>query len=186
MTIIPDDKDWTWILERPCPECHFSTASLELTSMAEVVLELATAWQRVVLGPEVRKRPSASTWSPLEYSCHVRDVFSLYATRLRAMIANSGVAYPNWDQDAAAIALDYEHADPVTVARELDENGRDLAHAFATVDGDLWGNLGTRSDGKTFTIATFAQYFAHDPIHHLYDVGSPDVSLFVAGSGAGR
>ena len=23
MSITPDTKDWTWVLERPCPECGF-------------------------------------------------------------------------------------------------------------------------------------------------------------------
>ena len=23
MTIEPDTKDWTWVLDRPCPECGF-------------------------------------------------------------------------------------------------------------------------------------------------------------------
>jgi hypothetical protein len=25
MTIVPDTKDWTWVLRRPCPECGFDT-----------------------------------------------------------------------------------------------------------------------------------------------------------------
>ena len=27
MTITPDAKDWTWVLERPCPECGLDTSS---------------------------------------------------------------------------------------------------------------------------------------------------------------
>ena len=29
---------------------------------------------------------------------------------------------------------------------------------------------GRRSDGAHFTVETFARYFIHDPVHHLYDV----------------
>jgi hypothetical protein len=25
VTIIPDTKDWTWVLDRPCPECGLDT-----------------------------------------------------------------------------------------------------------------------------------------------------------------
>jgi hypothetical protein len=33
---------------------------------------------------------------------------------------------------------------------------------------------GARSDGAQFTVESFARYFIHDPIHHLYDVtGTP-------------
>ena len=27
--ITPDDKDWTWVLERPCPECGFDTRTID-------------------------------------------------------------------------------------------------------------------------------------------------------------
>jgi len=29
---------------------------------------------------------------------------------------------------------------------------------------------GRRSDGAVFTVASFARYMVHDPVHHLYDV----------------
>ena len=29
MPIVPDDKDWTWVLERPCPECGFDASALQ-------------------------------------------------------------------------------------------------------------------------------------------------------------
>ena len=41
--------------------------------------------------------------SPLEYGCHVRDVFRLYAYRLELMLTEDDPAYPNWDQDKAPI-----------------------------------------------------------------------------------
>ena len=41
---------------------------------------------------------------------------------------------------------------------------------FGTVTGPLWERPGRRSDGARFTVETFARYFIHDPVHHLYDV----------------
>ena len=32
MTIIPDTKDWTWVLQRPCPECGFTVETFAATS----------------------------------------------------------------------------------------------------------------------------------------------------------
>ncbi|MDQ1586542.1 MAG: hypothetical protein QOH80_1907, partial [Actinomycetota bacterium] len=49
-----------------------------------------------------------------------------------------------------------------------------LADRFATVTGSQWQRTGARDDGSRFTIATFARYLVHDPLHHLYDVtGAP-------------
>ena len=28
--IVPDDKDWTWVLERVCPECGFDARSIDV------------------------------------------------------------------------------------------------------------------------------------------------------------
>jgi hypothetical protein len=45
-----------------------------------------------------------------------------------------------------------------------------IAARFAAVTGDQWSRRGRRSDGAQFTVETFARYFIHDPVHHLYDV----------------
>jgi hypothetical protein len=38
------------------------------------------------------------------------------------------------------------------------------------VSGDQWRRPGNRGDGSRFTVESFARYFIHDPVHHLYDV----------------
>jgi len=38
------------------------------------------------------------------------------------------------------------------------------------VSGDQWQRTGFRSDGAWFTVESFARYFIHDLVHHLYDV----------------
>jgi hypothetical protein len=40
------------------------------------------------------------------------------------------------------------------------------------VSAGQWQRTGRRSDGAHFTVETFARYFIHDPVHHLYDVTS--------------
>ena len=78
--IIPDDKDWTWVLERPCPECGFVASEFEPTSVGELAPQNAAAWAELLGGDRgrPRRRPVVDRWSDLEYSAHVRDVFRLY------------------------------------------------------------------------------------------------------------
>lgn len=64
MPIAPDGKDWTWVIERPCPARHFDAA-------------------------DVAARADDAAWSPLEYGCHVRDVHLVYAGRVRRMLAEA-------------------------------------------------------------------------------------------------
>lgn len=118
----------------------------------------------------VAERPRPDKWSPLEYGCHVRDVFRLYDYRLRLMLTEDDPLYPNWDQDETAVADRYAEQDPATVATELTEAAAALADRFASVSGDQWLRKGRRSDGAAFTVETFGRYLVHDPVHHLHDV----------------
>jgi hypothetical protein len=170
MTITPDTKDWTWVLERPCPECAFDTRSFPRERVGEMVRDNAARWQAVLDHPSVAERPSDDVWSALEYACHVRDVFALYDERLVMMLEQDGPAYPNWDQDQAAVEQDYGSQDPARVYAEMQEAAARLSDRFDGVEEDQWERTGFRSDGADFTIETFARYLIHDPIHHLHDV----------------
>ena len=170
--IVPDDKDWTWVLERPCPECGFDARTFEVDTVPVLIRDNAAGWQEVLTGADptltVRTRPDR--WSALEYAAHVRDVFRLYHERLRLMLDTEDPLYANWDQDATAIADRYAEQDPVVVAEELVAAAQDLADAFGAVSGDQWDRTGRRSDGAAFTVEAFARYMIHDPVHHLWDV----------------
>ena len=172
MPIVPDTKDWTWVLERPCAECGFDAATVSVTDIASLIRENAAAWDALLArNIELRERPTDDQWSPLEYACHVRDVFRLYHERLQLMLTQDDPSYPNWDQDDTAVAQQYNEQDPTTVATELESAAQRLADAFAGVRDQQWQRTGTRSDGARFTVESFARYLIHDPVHHLHDVG---------------
>ncbi len=172
MPIVPDTKDWTWVLERRCDECGFDASTFPRADVAELIRANGRAWQDVLAGGEaLRERPSPDRWSPLEYACHVRDVFRIYNQRLGLMLREDDPTFANWDQDATAAEDRYGEQDPSTVSRDLIEAAEALAAAFDAVEGDQWSRTGSRSDGASFTIDTFSRYLVHDPVHHLYDVG---------------
>jgi len=169
MTIIPDTKDWTWVLERPCPECGFDTGGFPVEAVPGMIMANAAAWQPALEG-DARTRPEPDKWSPLEYACHVRDVLRLYDQRLELMLSQNDPLFPNWDQDETAVADRYAEQDPGEVAAALRQAAFAISGRFERVTGDQWQRPGRRSDGARFTVETFARYFVHDPVHHLYDV----------------
>jgi len=175
MSIVPDTKDWTWVLRRPCPECGLDTQSFAREAIPGMIRGNAAAWQQALSGPDdVRRRPQPAKWSTLEYGCHVRDVLRLYDERLQMMLTQDDPLYPNWDQDETAVAQRYGEQDPAVVAAELGEAADAVAGRFETVTGPGWERPGRRSDGASFTVESFARYFIHDPIHHYYDAtGQP-------------
>jgi hypothetical protein len=169
-----DTKDWTWVLEQPCPECGFDGSRHPRAEYAAVVREVGARWVEVLAGDadELRRRDQPDRWSTLEYGCHVRDVFEIFRRRVELMLATDGVAFENWDQDATAVAERYDLADPGDVASRLAANADRLATVFASVPEAAWTRRGVRSDGARFTVETVGRYLLHDPIHHLHDVGA--------------
>jgi hypothetical protein len=170
--IIPDDKDWTWVLAKPCAECGLDTSAIEATNVADMILANAQAWQAVLQRVDVHVRPKPDTWSPLEYACHVRDVFDLYDMRLHLMLNQDAPTFPNWNQDVTAVEQRYGTQDPAVVAAEVEAAAKRLAASFRNVKVNQWQRSGLRSDGAHFTINSFARYLIHDPVHHLHDVGA--------------
>ncbi|MFF4382330.1 DinB family protein [Kitasatospora sp. NPDC001547] len=170
--IVPDTKDWTWVLERPCADCGLDTPRVVREDVAGMVRANAQGWLTVLAGDVdgLRRRPAPGVWSDLEYACHVRDVFRLFDVRLNLMLDQDGPLFPNWDQDETAVAERYGEQDPRVVAGELAAAAETLAAAFERVAGEQWERTGSRSDGARFTVESFSRYLIHDPVHHLFDV----------------
>ena len=102
----------------------------------------------VVGGPG--ERPEPAVWSPLEYACHVRDVFELAC--VRCACSADAPRFANWDQG---------------------HRGR-LRLAGSGCWSGSWRSpgqvAGLRGDGAAFTVDSFTRYLIHDPVHHLTDV----------------
>lgn len=170
MVITPDTKDWTWVLERRCPECGFDAAGVGFDDIPRLLRDNAAAWGPVLERADVTVRPNDHTWSALEYAAHVRDVFRIFAVRLGLMLTEDDPLFANWDQDATAVAERYNEQNPAVVGRELAEAATTLADAFAAVPPLDSTRTGRRSDGARFTVTTLGRYLVHDPVHHLHDV----------------
>jgi SAM-dependent methyltransferase len=173
MTIVPDTKDWTWVLREPCPECGYDARVIERGSFGQRVRDNADTWAAVLGRPAAAERPDPSTWSPLEYACHVRDVHRIFGVRLRSMLDDDGPRFANWDQDETAVEQKYAEQDPATVAAELAAAAEAVAAAYDAVavdDDATWDRSGLRSDGSEFTVDTLGRYHLHDIVHHAWDV----------------
>jgi hypothetical protein len=170
MPIVPDDKDWTWVIERRCPDCRFDASACAATEVPSLVRANAVAWQALQADGSIRTgRPDDSTWSTLEYACHVRDVYLRYRVRIDLMLTEHDPLFPNWDQDASAVEDRYEDQGAAAVVDELTDAAEALAVQLDSVSGSGWERPGRRSDGAAFTVDTIARYMVHDTIHHVWD-----------------
>jgi DinB superfamily len=169
----PDDKDWTWVLDHPCPECGVDVTAFTTADIAPMTRNAAGAFAMVLARPNAAHRPRPQAWSALEYACHVRDVCGVFNQRLHLMLTQDNPLFANWDQDATALTERYWSQDRATVAAALTEAAGTIAHNFEGVVADQWSRPGRRSNGSMFTVESLARYFLHDLLHHLHDVGEP-------------
>ncbi len=166
----PDDKNWTWVLERPCPDCGFDPADYPRDRFGTELRKLAGRFRELLADERATLRPGPQVWSAVEYGCHLRDVFDIYLYRLGLMLNEDGPHFANWDQDETAVAERYWAQDPAKVSYDQAQLAGRLADALDHVRDDQWGRTGYRSDGVTFTIESFGRYFLHDPVHHVWDI----------------
>jgi DinB superfamily len=170
--IEPDTKDWIWVLDARCPECGFVAGEVEVGDLPATVRALTARWQAALARSTAGERPRPGVWSVLEYGAHVRDVNRVFAGRVRLMLDTDDPLFDDWDQDAAALEGRYAEQEPARVADELAEAAEDFAAEFARARPADLDRPGRRSNGSAFTVRTLGQYYLHDVVHHLHDVGA--------------
>jgi hypothetical protein len=178
--IEPDVKDWTFTITEGCQECGFDPA-YDVTATGERLRATVPAYVEALSRRDAAQRPAPSTWSPLEYGCHVRDVFRVFGRRLRLMLDEDDPLFQNWDQDATAVEERYWEQDPAQVSDQLAQEASTTAAAFDAVRGDQWERTGRRSNGSLFTVRTLAVYCLHDIEHHVVDLGVVDLGVVDTG-----
>ena len=168
--IEPDTKDWTWVLDRPCPECGFDAQAVRRTDLSGALRANAASWEPVLAATGAGHRPIPSVWSPVEYACHVRDVHRVFAERVRSMLSADDPLFDDWDQDEAAVRGGYADQDPAVVSVELADAADEVAALYSSVPEEGWGRRGRRSNGSAFTVDSITRYHLHDVELHLSDV----------------
>ncbi|MBM7520121.1 DinB family protein [Nocardioides nitrophenolicus] len=168
--IVPDTKDWTWVLDRPCPDCGYDPTAVDRVAFGDVIRDNADFWVSVLESPRADVRPTPTVWSPTEYACHIRDVHRVFLGRVEQMLAEPDPRFANWDQDETAVAERYDEQRPAAVVPDLVAAADAVADAYDAVPDDAWARPGRRSNGSVFTVETLGRYHLHDLVHHRWDV----------------
>lgn len=170
MSIEPDTKDWTWVIERACAACGWDPEEVTPDQLADLLHENTRSWYAVLADADFAVRPAPHVWSRLEYACHVRDVHGIFTGRVHRMLEEEAPTFDPWDQDATAEEEDYGLQDPALVGTALVEQAAEAAALYSTITGEQWQRGGRRSDNVAFTIEALGKYHLHEVIHHLWDV----------------
>ena len=170
MTLEPDTKDWTWVLDRPCDECGFDASAFDRPAIPRAFRKNAQVWFALLADPAAAERTRSDRWSTLEYACHVHDVHQIYHDRVSQMLAEDNPVFENWDQDLSAEEGRYADQLPSIIGPTLVAAAYAIGDLYDSVPPLSWQRRGRRSDGHEFTVETLARYQLHDVVHHLHDV----------------
>jgi hypothetical protein len=168
--LVPDTKDWTWVLERPCEECGLDVSRFDRHELPRAFRKNAQVWLALLADPRAAQRSRPDRWSTLEYACHVHEVHQVFHDRVSLMLAEDTPHFANWDQDEAALAGRYADQLPSIMGPTLVAAAYAVGDLYASVPPLSWHRRGIRSNGDEFTIETLGRYHLHDVVHHLHDV----------------
>ena len=176
MTIIPDTKDWTWVLQRPCPECGFDTGGFAVEAVPGMILANAAAWQDALAGPHdpdgARARPEPGTWSPLEYACHLRDVLLVQRERVLAARRVDRPVFDPMGRDERVEHDGYAGQDSQDVARQLVDAAAMFANDLDRLTPADWDRTVMYSYPKRWerSLRWVAVHTLHEVYHHTMDI----------------
>jgi len=166
----PPERDWAQVVAAGCPDCGFEPALGE-DALAFEVARAAEAWDAFLRAADdaaLRHRAEPEVWSALEYACHVRDVFSLFAQRILTTLREDEPDLGWWDHEAAVRAEGYNEQDVHAVADDLLRNAGRLTTVLDRAEGG-WHRRAVRRGTETFTVAGLARFALHEGRHHLED-----------------
>jgi S-DNA-T family DNA segregation ATPase FtsK/SpoIIIE len=173
VTIEPETKSWTWVLERRCEECGFDTQSFPSEDLGRLLRLSAEPWPALLSHPSARVRPQEDCWSALEYACHVRDVFAIQRERLtRTLVEDTPVLEP-MGRDERVVDDRYNEQDREAVADELAANAEAMAKTIEGVSADDWTRVAIYPypEPTERTAVWLVRHTVHEGTHHLLDIG---------------
>lgn len=171
------DERWHPLVEsgERCAECGWATGELPARAIGAEVRDVAHRFGELLLAAdddEVRRRPSPTRWSALEYGVHVRDVLSVFAERIVLTMAQHEPELGWWDHEAAIADGMANESDVGAVADDLGRNASKLSEALRQVTEDDWGRSATRRGTERFTVELLARFALHEVVHHEHDAAT--------------
>jgi S-DNA-T family DNA segregation ATPase FtsK/SpoIIIE len=157
-----------------CDDCGFVYTDVSPAEIPAALSEFGPQFSaRLARDPAaLRSRPSPEVWSPLEYTCHLRDVLVVQRERLALALVEDCPTFVPMGRDERVTRDRYNDQDPQGVADELTVAATAIAEAFAALSADQWErssiyNYPTRTER---TMVWLGQHTIHEGRHHLADV----------------
>jgi hypothetical protein len=116
-----------------------------------------------------QERPQPGKWSTLEVVCHIADMESVYAERLKRVLVEDRPTLPNADENGYAAALAYDHRDLEEELAVIEYTRRQLGRILQGLAPDAMQRVGVHStDGPMTVEQLVARITRHIPHHAAF------------------
>jgi DinB family protein len=156
-----------------CPECGMSYADTALPAAVPALRAAAAQVRAAALAvrPEYRRvRPEPATWSIVEYTCHVRDVFATFTIRLHRTSTEDAPALEPLFADLRAERFRYNEHNLDAVLDELDAHIAGFLEEIAATTE--WDRVASRRPEEVRTARWLVRHALHEARHHSQDIAA--------------
>ncbi|WP_327000028.1 DinB family protein [Dactylosporangium sp. NBC_01737] len=156
-----------------CDACGFTYATVEARDLPRRLTAAGPRFGAALAAiRDPRRRPAPSVWSPLEYTCHVRDVLRVQAERLALALRTDAPQFAPMGREERVTLDAYNAQDPQTVLTQLTDAANDLARAFGALTPSQWTRTGVYNwpTVESRTILWLGRHTVHEIEHHLMDL----------------
>lgn len=158
-----------------CDECGYDYDDVPRADIASRIRALGPRYADALSGlgdAALRARPSPEVWSPLEYTCHMRDVLRTQRSRMADALAQDMPVFTPMGRERLVTERRYNEQDPQEVLGEVAEAADGLAGAYEELDDAGWHRTGvyTYPTREERTLEWVGVHTIHEGEHHLMDI----------------
>jgi uncharacterized glyoxalase superfamily protein PhnB len=158
----------------PCENCGFVYDLAAAPKAGAAILATASQLAAIIGAGDARfrQRPDSSTWSILEYACHVRDVLLVQRERVLLALRVEQPTVETMGRDERVETDGYIDQHPFDVARQLGDAALMFSGVLDRLDDRSWQRVLIYSypHQASRTLSWVAVHTVHEVVHHLGDV----------------
>lgn len=158
-----------------CAECGFVYDDIGPTSIGAALSSLGRRIRDALAAAaptHLTRRPDPTTWSALEYGCHVRDVFLVQRDRVLLALVDDTPRFVTMHRDERVTLAGYSAEEPADVMAEVEMAARMLARLFGRLTDEQLARrcIYTFPSPAEVDVAWVGRHSVHEGEHHLKDI----------------